>query len=29
VRIEDDVLITSTGHRVLSRLSKKRNDAVI
>lgn len=29
VRIEDDVLVTATGRRVLSRLSKKLEDAVI
>ena len=29
VRIEDDVLVTPTGHRVLTRLSKKLEDAVI
>ena len=29
VRIEDDVLVTPTGHRVLSRLGKQASDAVI
>ncbi len=29
VRIEDDVLVTATGHRVLSRLGKHASDAVI
>jgi Xaa-Pro aminopeptidase len=29
VRIEDDVLVTSTGHRVLSDLSKDLKGAVL
>ncbi len=29
VRIEDDILVTATGHRVLSRASKKLEDAII
>jgi Xaa-Pro aminopeptidase len=29
VRIEDDVLVTRTGHRVLSRLNKNLNSAVL
>lgn len=29
IRIEDDVLITERGHRVLSKLSKRADDAVI
>ncbi len=29
VRIEDDVLVTRTGKRVLSKLSKTMKDAVI